>query len=65
MYLASIKYAIFKKKAVPNKKFLINTKILKWSRGVGSFYAEGRIDNDLVCKSEFVLVLPDIIKKFL
>lgn len=64
MYLTSADKLIFKKKIIPNNKFFMITKVIRFSRGFGKFKAEGYIGDDLACSAEINLVLPKEIKKY-
>jgi 3-hydroxyacyl-[acyl-carrier-protein] dehydratase len=64
MYLIGHKYTQFKKKVIPGDRLNIKANLIKWNRGVGNFYAEAHVNQDLACKSEFIMVLPDELKKF-
>ena len=64
LYFTSHKYTQFKRKVIPGDRLIINSKVIKWSRGIGNFYAESHVNDKLTCKSEFTLVLPDVLKKF-
>jgi 3-hydroxyacyl-[acyl-carrier-protein] dehydratase len=64
MYLISHKYTNFKKKVIPGDRLNIKANLIKWNRGVGNFYAEGHVNKDLACKSEFTMILPEELKKY-
>ena len=46
------------------KKIDIKTNIKSFKRGMASCYGEGLIENQLACKADFNLILPDEIKKY-
>ncbi len=64
VYLISANKLKFVKKITPNKRLYINTKIKSFKRGVALIEGEGRIEEDLACKAEFSLILPEEIKKY-
>ncbi len=64
MYLTSADKLFFKKKVIPNSKFVIETEVISWKRGMGKFKGVGLINNELCCNAEFSLILPDEIKQF-
>ena len=64
MYLISADKLIFKKKIIPFAKFEIETEVISWKRGIGKFKGVGLINNELCCKAEFSLIIPDVIKQF-
>ena len=63
MYLASANNLKFIKKVIPNTRLYLNTKIISFKRGLALCYGEGLIDNQIVCKADFNLILPDEINK--
>jgi len=64
MYLTSANNTKFIKKITPNNRLVIETKVKKFSRGIASIDGKGFINNELACKSEFNLILPEEIKKY-
>ena len=64
LYLSSVNNVKFYKKVIPGKKFLINTKIKSFKRGIAVCEGSGLIDEKVIaCKAEFNLVLPDSLTK--
>ncbi len=63
MYLTSATNLKFIKKVIPNSRFYINTKIINYKRGIATCYGEGLVNNEIVCKADFNLILPDEINK--
>ena len=64
MYLASANNLKFIKKIVPNSKLYIETEIKNYKRGVAICEGKGFIKNEIACKAEFNLILPEEIKKY-
>ena len=64
VYLTSANNIKFMKKILPNKRLNIESKILNFKRGMANCEGSIVIDNELVCKAEFNLILPDEIKKY-
>ena len=64
MYLTSANNTKFIKKITPNNRLVIETKVKKFVRGIASIDGKGFINNELACKSEFNLILPEEIKKY-
>ena len=64
VYLTSANNLKFIKKILPEKRLNIETKILKFKRGMANCEGKIIIDNELACKAEFNLILPDEIKKY-
>ncbi len=64
MYLVSSDKIKFIKKIIPNSRLNLESKIKYFKRGIASFEAQGFINNELVCKAEFNLILPEEIKQY-
>ena len=64
MYLTSANNLKFIKKIVPDTRFYIETKIFSFKRGLAICEGEGLVNNEVVCKASFNLVLPEEIKKY-
>ena len=59
VYLVDANNLKFYKKVLPGDRFLISTKILTFKRGLAKCYGEGRVNDQIVCKASFTLVLTD------
>ena len=64
MYLISANNLKFQKKILPNSKLYINTKINSFKRGVASCEGFGTVNNEIVCKADFNLILPEEFRKY-
>ena len=64
MYLSSATNLKFFHKILPNSKFEIITNIKSFKRGIAICEGEGKVNNLTVCKAEFVLILPEVLKKY-
>ena len=64
MYLISANNIKFIKKIIPNKRLYIETKVKSFKRGLAICEGFGLIENQIVCKAEFNLILPEEIKKY-
>ena len=64
VYLTSATNLKFIKKILPNSKLYIETKINSFKRGMASCHGLGFINDEIVCKADFNLILPDEIKKY-
>jgi|TARA_B110000046_G_C12773616_1_gene305916 3-hydroxyacyl-[acyl-carrier-protein] dehydratase len=64
VYLVKANNLKFIKKIVPGVKFEIDTKILSFKRGMAQCEGFGSINQEIACKAEFTLILPDIIKSY-
>tara|TARA_A100001011_G_C14233037_1_gene809734 strand:- start:565 stop:1029 length:465 start_codon:yes stop_codon:yes gene_type:complete len=57
----SIDKVKFKKMVVPGDLLRIKAKLNSFKRGIAKGSAEGYIDNELACKGEFIVCLPDVL----
>ena len=64
VYLVSANNLKFIKKILPGKRLELDTKILSFKRGMANCEGLGKVDNQLVCKAEFTLVLPGEVQKY-
>jgi 3-hydroxyacyl-[acyl-carrier-protein] dehydratase len=64
VYLISANNLKFVKKILPGKRLELDTKIVSFKRGVAQCEGSGKVDNQLACKAEFNLILPEEIKKY-
>ena len=64
MYLVKANNLKFIKKILPGTKFEIETKVLSFKRGMAQCEGKGFINQEIACKAEFTLILPDEIKSY-
>jgi len=64
VYLVSANHLKFVKKILPNSRLYLETTIKSFKRGVANCEGRGFVNKELACKGEFMLILPDEIKKF-
>ncbi len=64
LYLVKADKLQFKKKIIPGDRLELNTNILSFKRGIATCTGEGLVNNELACKANFTLILPDYIKQF-
>ena len=64
VYLTSANNMKFIKKIIPNSRLYIETKIKSFKRGLAICEGKGLVQNEIVCKAEFNLILPEEIKKY-
>ena len=64
VYLTSATNLKFIKKITPGSRLNIHTKIKSFKRGVALCEGKGMIGENLACKAEFSLILPDEINKY-
>jgi len=63
-YLTSANNIKLMKKITPNTRLMIETKIKNFKRGLAECSGQGYVNNKLVCKADFNLILPDELKKY-
>ena len=64
VYLTSANNMKFIKKIIPDSRLYIETKIKSFKRGLAICEGVGLIQNEIACKAEFNLILPEEIKKY-
>ena len=64
MYLTSAHNLKFIKKILPSTRLYIETKIKSFKRGLAICEGKGLVQNEMACKAEFNLILPEEIKKY-
>ena len=64
MYLTKVFNANFFKKVTPENIFTSKTIIKSYKNGVATCQGKGIVNNQIVCKSEYQIILPDELKKF-
>ena len=64
VYLTSANNLKFKKKVVPGDRFVIETKLLAWKRGIGSASGSACVNGNLACSLDFNIVMPHILSEF-
>ena len=64
LYLTSANKMKFIKKIIPNSRLYIETKIKSFKRGLAICEGIGLIQEEIACKAEFNLILPEEIKKY-
>ena len=63
MYLVNANHIRFFKKILPGDRLHIKTIIDSYKRGVATCHGEGSVEEKIVCKADFTLVLKDKIMK--
>ena len=65
VYLTSANNMKFIKKIIPDSRLYIETKIKSFKRGLAICEGKGLVNKEIACKAEFVLILPEEIKKYI
>ena len=64
VYLISANNLKFIKKIIPNTRLNIETKIKNFKRGIANCEGIGKVNEEIVCKADFNLIVPEEIKKY-
>ena len=64
MYLVSANKLKFHKKVIPNDRLYLETSIKSYKRGLAICDGVGKVKNEIVCKAEFNLILPEELDKY-
>lgn len=62
---ASIKNAEFKRKVIPGDHLDIKAELKSYRRGVAKGWSSGYVNGELACKTELVIVIPDIMTQYI
>jgi len=63
-YITKLKDASFIKKVLPNSKLELEGDILSFKRGIANCKGVAKVNEKIVCKATFNLVLPHIMEEF-
>ena len=55
----------FKKEILPGKKFVIETEVLSWSRGICKGRGVATVDGEVACEADMLITIPEILEQFL
>lgn len=55
----------FRKEVLPGEKFVIETKVISWSRGVAKGKGVGYTNGEIACEADMLITIPDIFKQYL
>ena len=58
-------FSKFKKEVLPGDKFVLETKVTSWKRGLLKGVGVGFTNGTIACEAELVITLPDILKQYL
>ena len=64
MYLTSANNLKFIKKITPGSRLYIDTEVKSYKRGLAICEGKGLLNEEIACKAEFNLILPEEIKKY-
>lgn len=55
----------FKKEILPGKKFIIETEVLSWNRGICKGRGVATVDGEVACEADMLITIPEILEQFL
>jgi 3-hydroxyacyl-[acyl-carrier-protein] dehydratase len=55
----------FHREVLPGDRLELEANVIEWKRGIAKGSAIGKVNNNLACKAEMVITVPDIFKEFL
>lgn len=55
----------FRKEVKPGEKFVIETRVLSWKRGIAKGVGIGYTNGEIACEAEMLITIPDILEQFL
>lgn len=64
VYITSATNLKFKRKVLPNDRLLIDTKVIKYNRGLAKCQGIGKVKDNLACSADFDIVLPHVINYY-
>ena len=64
VYLTSANNLKLMKKILPGDRLEIETKLLRWKRGLGSCTGAGNVNGEKVCGIDFNIVMPHILEEY-
>ena len=64
VYVVSANNLLFKRKVLPGDRLHLFTKLISFKRGIADIESVGKIDDQIACKANFKIVLPDVAIKY-
>lgn len=65
-FTRAISYAVkFRKEVLPGDKFVIETTITSWNRGIAKGSGVGLTNGEVACEAELVITIPEILEQYL
>lgn len=55
----------FRKEVLPGQKFVIETTVLSWNRGICKGKGIAYTDGEIACEADMLITIPDILEQFL
>ena len=55
----------FKKEVLPGDKFIIETEVISWNRGIAKGKGIACTNGEVACEAEMLITIPDILEQYL
>jgi len=55
----------FKREILPGEKLIIETKVLKWKRGICEGVGKGIVKGEVACEAQMVITIPEILEQYI
>ena len=55
----------FRKEVLPGDKFIIETEVISWKRGIAKGKGIAYTNGEIACEAEMMITIPDILEKYL
>ncbi len=55
----------FRKEVLPGEKFIIETEVISWKRGIAKGKGIAYTNGTIACEAEMVISIPDILEQYL
>lgn len=55
----------FRKEVIPGDKFIIETELISWKRGIAKGKGFGITDGEVACEADMLITIPDILEDYL
>lgn len=64
VYLSSAEQLKLLRKIVPGDRLQLEARLHSWKRGIGRCSGIGRVGDDVACRADFTIVMPDVLEQF-
>ena len=55
----------FKKEVLPGDKFIIETEVISWSRGIAKGKGVAHTNEEIACEADMLITIPEILEQYL
>ena len=55
----------FRKEVLPGQKFVIETTVISWNRGICKGKGIAYTDGEIACEADMLITIPDILEQYL